>query len=172
MLKQPERFTIKGLVYIAIDRTSWGAINILMVSLIYDKRAMPIYWKILDKKGSSNLEEQKRVLEKILTVLSGHKIVVLGDREFCSVSLGTWLQEQSLYFFLRQKQSTNVKTKEWIYQEMRELGLSRGTQLFLNDVNITKEQGFGQFNLAGKWKKPIGVFKQKRADSSLNCITI
>ncbi|GBL13111.1 hypothetical protein MTo_00400 [Microcystis aeruginosa NIES-1211] len=44
---------------------------------------------------------------------------------------------------------------------MRELGLSPGTQLFLNDVNITKEQGFGQFNLAGKWKKPIGVFKQK-----------
>jgi hypothetical protein len=80
MLKKPEIFTIKGLVYMAIDRRSWGAINILMVSLIYDKRARAIYWEILDKKGSSNLEEQKRVLEKILTVLSGHKIVVLGDR--------------------------------------------------------------------------------------------
>jgi hypothetical protein len=101
-----------------------------MVSLIYDKRAMPIYWEILDKKGSSNLEEQKRVLEKILTVLSGHKIVVLGDRKFCSVSLGKCIQEQSVYYCLRQKQSTNVKTKEGIYQEMRELGLSRGTKLF------------------------------------------
>ncbi|MFN7257063.1 MAG: transposase [Microcystis sp.] len=161
MLKQPERFTIKGLVYIAIDRTSWGAINILMVSLIYDKRARAIYWEILDKRGSSNLEEQKRVLENILTVLSGHKIVVLGDRKFCSVSLGTWLQEQSVHFCLRQKQSTNVKTKEGIYQEMRELGLSRGTKLFLHDVNITKEQGFGEFNLGGKWKKLIGVFAQK-----------
>ncbi len=69
--------------------------------------------------------------------------------------------EESLYFCLRQKQSTNVKTKEGIYQEMRELGLSPGTQLFLNDVNITKEQGFVQFNLAGKWKKTYGVFKQK-----------
>ena len=144
MLKQEERFTIKGLIYIAIDRTSWGAINILMVSLIYDKRARPIYWEILDKKGSSNLEEQQRVLGKILTVLSGHKIVVLGDREFCSVSLGKWLQEKSLYFCLRQKQSKNVKTKEGIDQEMRELGLSPGTQLFFQDVNITKEQGFGE----------------------------
>ena len=81
MLKQQERFTIKGLVYIAIDRTSLGAINILIVSLIYDKRARPIYWEILDQKGSSNLEEQQRVLGKILKVLSGHKIVVLGDRE-------------------------------------------------------------------------------------------
>ncbi len=105
MLKQPERFTIKGLVYMAIDRTSLGAINILMVSLIYDKRAIPIYWDILDKKGSSNLEEQQRVLEKILTLLSGHKIVVLGDREFCSVSPGKWLQKKSVYFCLRQKQS-------------------------------------------------------------------
>ena len=131
-------------IYIAIDRTSWGAINILMVSLIYDKRARPIYWEILDKKGSSNLEEQQRVLGKILTVLSGHKIVVLGDREFCSVSLGKWLQEKSLYFCLRQKQSKNVKTKEGIDQEMRELGLSPGTQLFFQDVNITKEQGFGE----------------------------
>ena len=69
-----------------------------MVSLVYDKRAIPIYWEILDKKGSSNLEEQQRVLEKIFQVLSGYKIVVLGDREFCSVSLGKWLQEQDVYF--------------------------------------------------------------------------
>ncbi|NCR65836.1 MAG: transposase, partial [Microcystis aeruginosa LL11-07] len=125
MLKQEERFTIKGLIYIAIDRTSWGAINILMVSLIYDKRAMAIYWEILDKKGSS------------------------------------WLQEQSGYFCLRQKQSTNVKTKEGVYQEMRGLGLSPGTQLFLKDVNITKERGFGPFNLAGKWKKTFRGFPTK-----------
>jgi len=30
-------------IYVAIDRTSWGCINILMVSLIYDHRAWPIY---------------------------------------------------------------------------------------------------------------------------------
>nr|NCS36457.1 transposase [Microcystis aeruginosa G11-01] len=74
-------------------------------------------------------------------MLSGHKIVVLGDREFCSVSLGRWLQEQSGYFCLRQKQSTNVKTKE--------------------GVNMTKERGFGQFNLAGKWKKTYRGFPTK-----------
>jgi hypothetical protein len=40
LLKKEERFSINGLVYVAIDRTSWGVINILMVSLIYEKRAM------------------------------------------------------------------------------------------------------------------------------------
>ena len=46
----------------AIDRTNWGVINILTVSLIYDKRAVLIYWEFLDKKGNSNLATQKRVL--------------------------------------------------------------------------------------------------------------
>ncbi|WP_241674111.1 hypothetical protein [Microcystis aeruginosa] len=116
------------------------------------------YWI---KKEVVISKKQQRVLGKILKVLSGHKIVVLGDREFCSVSLGKWLQKKSLYFCLRQKKSTNVKTKEGIYQEMRELGLSPGTQPFLNDVNITKEQGFGEFNLASKWKKTYGGFQTK-----------
>ncbi|MFM6108400.1 MAG: IS4 family transposase, partial [Sphaerospermopsis kisseleviana] len=161
MLKEEERFSSKGLVYIAIDRTSWGAINILMVSIVYDKRAIPIYWEILKKKGSSNLQEQQQVLEKVFPLLSDYKIVVLGDREFCSVSLGKWLQEKGVYFCLRQKQSTNVKVKDEVYQEMRELGLTPGTKLFLNDVNITKEKGFGEFNLACKWKKTYRGFKTK-----------
>jgi len=161
MLKEKEKFKIKGLVYIAIDRTSWGVINILMVSLIYDKRAIPIYWEFLDKKGSTNLEEQQRVLTKVLEVLSEYKTVVLGDREFCSVKLGKWLSEQATYFCLRQKKSTYVKTKDGVSQEMRELGLIPGTKLFLNDVNITKDKGFGEFNLACKWKKTYRGFKTK-----------
>ena len=31
------------LLYIAIDRTQWGSINLFMVSRIWDKRAIPIY---------------------------------------------------------------------------------------------------------------------------------
>ncbi|MFM6439530.1 MAG: transposase, partial [Microcystis panniformis] len=52
-----------------------------------------------------------------------------------------------------------MKTKEGIYQEMRELGLSPGTQLFLKDVNLTKEQRFGEINLSGKWKKTYRGFQ-------------
>ncbi len=44
---------------------------------------------------------------------------------------------------------------------MRGLGLSPGTKLFLHDVNMTKERGFGQFNLAGKWKKTYRGFPTK-----------
>ena len=163
LLKKEERFSINGLVYVAIDRTSWGVINILMVSLIYEKRAIPVYWTCLNKKGSSNLEEQQQVLGQVFQILSGYKLVVLGDREFCSVSLGKYLRESNVYFCLRQKQSTNVSGESLIEKEMRQLGLSRGTKLFLNEVNVTKTKGFGKFNLACKWKRTYRGFKTKEA---------
>ncbi len=48
-------FNPNDTVYLVIERTSWGLINILMVSVVYDHRAWPIYWTFLDKKGNSNL---------------------------------------------------------------------------------------------------------------------
>ena len=42
---------------IAIDRTQWLENNVLMVSAIYQKRAFPIFWTLLDKKGACNLAE-------------------------------------------------------------------------------------------------------------------
>ena len=156
-----EFFIPRERLYVAIDRTSWGCINILMVSLIYEHRAWPIYWDFLDKKGSSHLAEQQAVLSPSLELLSDYVPVVLGDREFCSPKLGKWLGEQGAYFCLRQKCNTNVRSADGIYQELREQGLKPGTKLFLNDQQITKSQGFGNFNVAAKWKRSYRGFKTK-----------
>lgn len=43
---------------IALDRTQWKENNVLMVSAIYQKRALPIFWVMLEKDGSTNLAEQ------------------------------------------------------------------------------------------------------------------
>ena len=161
LTKKPEKFVKNGCAYLAIDRTNWGVINILTVSLIYDKRAVLIYWEFLGKKGNSNLTAQKRVLEKAISLFSECKIVILGDREFCSVTLGKWLGDKGLYFSLRQKKTTNVSEDEQLYQEMKALGLSPGTSLFLNEINVTKKKGLGGFNLACKWKKTYRGFKTK-----------
>jgi adenylate kinase family enzyme len=52
-------------VYLAIDRTKWQSNNILMVSRIWRKRAISIYWKMLDKQGNSILENQQFVLTPV-----------------------------------------------------------------------------------------------------------
>ena len=160
-VKETDKYRKGACVYLAIDRTNWGLRNILTVSLIYDKRAVLVYWEFLGSKGSSNLTVQKRVIEKAISLFSEYKIVILGDREFCSVTLGKWLGEKGLYFCLRQKKTTNVSEDKELYQEMRALGLVHGTSLFLNEVNITKMKGFGGFNLACKWKKTYKGFKTK-----------
>jgi hypothetical protein len=45
---------------IALDRTAWQDNNILMASAIYQKRAFPIFWILLSKKGASDLREHRR----------------------------------------------------------------------------------------------------------------
>ena len=74
-------------LHVVIDRTQWGCINLLMISVISDQRAIPIYFELLPNLGSSSLSEQKALLVKVLPLLKDYKKVVLGDREFCSVDL-------------------------------------------------------------------------------------
>ena len=52
---------LKQMIYLVIDRSQWRDINLLMVSLVYNHRAIPIYFSLLPKKGNSNLEQQKKV---------------------------------------------------------------------------------------------------------------
>ena len=55
--------------------------KVFVISLIWDKRAIPLYWQLLDKRGSSNLAEQKSLITPILGLLKDYEIIILGDRE-------------------------------------------------------------------------------------------
>ncbi|MEH1811706.1 MAG: hypothetical protein V7K26_30795 [Nostoc sp.] len=68
----------------------------MMISLIYDKRAIPIYWKFLPRMGNSNFEEQSKIFSQVLGLFNKYQTVILGDREFCSVKLANWLREQEV----------------------------------------------------------------------------
>ncbi|UIE38575.1 hypothetical protein [Leptodesmis sichuanensis] len=41
-------------VLVVIDRTQWKHHNLLMVSVVYQKRAIPVYWQVLNKQGQSS----------------------------------------------------------------------------------------------------------------------
>ena len=141
-------------MYLTIDRTSWKKINILMVSLVYNRRAIPIYFDLLDKKGNSNLSEQKQVLEPSLNLLKGYKIVVLGDREFCAVDLAKWLAvEKQVYLSLRLKKNEYVELEEEIWFQLSELNLSPGFSAYYEAIKVTKKKKVSGFNLAAKWKR-------------------
>ncbi len=140
-------------VYVAIDRTTWREINLLVASIIWKGRAIPLYWQRLETLGNSHYDEQTAFLSIALPLLADYRVVVLGDREFCSVDLARWLGQQGHYFCLRQKKSTFVLIEEKPWMKLGQLGLTPGTRCFYNAVTMTKSKGFDQAHLVGKWKR-------------------
>lgn len=142
---------------LAIDRTQWRDKNIFVVSLIWDKRAIPLSWEILTKRGSSNLSEQQLLLClllcPVLRLLKGYKIIILGDREFGSVRLARWLCHKKVKFVLRIKQDRYIKQEAGDFQRLSSRGLMPGTSFYLSSVQVTKQKGFGWFDIAGYWPR-------------------
>ncbi len=131
----------------------WREINLLMVSIVYQQRAIPVYFTILGKKGNSNLAQQQQVLLPVFELLQDYKITVLGDREFCGVKLGRWLsQERKVNLSLRLKKNEYVELEEHIWFQLSDLGLTPGMSLYYQGIKVTKTKGFSGFNLAAKWK--------------------
>ena len=148
---------------IAIDRSQWGCINLFMVSLIWERRAIPLYWSLLPKLGNSNLESQITNLEQILPLFSEYKVIVLGDREFCSVDLGNWLKSKGVSFCLRLKKNHCIEMEHLIWQRLDELGIVPGTSLYVQGKRVKKTRPATGFELACKWKRNYGKSQVKEA---------
>lgn len=142
----------KRLIF-AIDRTQWRSQNLFVISLIEQKRAIPVYWLLLPKRGCSNLAEQKKLIRPLLRLFKGYRMLVLGDREFHSIKLANWLQSKGIDFVLRQKKGTYVRQENQSYQRLQSLGLNPGISFFFMGIQATKQKGFAQFNLAGYYKR-------------------
>ena len=52
--------------YLIVDRTNWywgkKKINVFMLSIAHEGMAIPLFWIMLPKAGSSNIKEQKELL--------------------------------------------------------------------------------------------------------------
>lgn len=152
-----KEFKVGSRLIITIDRTQWKDKNVFVVAVIWKKRALPIYWHLLSKKGASNLAEQQAVIKPALRLLRNYELVIIGDREFHSVKLAYWLKQkgekQKVFFAFRQKQGTNYQKEDENYQTFSHLGMKPGMKMFLTGVSVTKEKGFGQFNVVAYWKR-------------------
>ncbi|MEG3978996.1 IS4 family transposase [Microcoleus sp. herbarium8] len=148
---------------IAIDRSQWGRINLFMVSLIWERRAIPLYWSLLPKLGNSNFESQTTNLQQVLPLFSQYKVIVLGDREFCSVDLGNWLREKGVSFCLRLKKNHCIETEHLVWQRLDELGIVPGTSLYFQGKRVRKTQPATGFDVACKWKRNYGAWKVDEA---------
>jgi hypothetical protein len=148
---------------IAIDRSQWGCINLFMVSLIWERRAIPLYWSLLPKLGNSTFESQTTNLEQVLPLFSEYKVILLGDREFCSVDLANWLKEKGVSFCLRLKKNLCIETEHLVWQRLDELGIVPGTSLYFQGKRVRKTRPVTGFALACKWRRNSGKYQVKEA---------
>ena len=69
--------------------------NILVVSVGFRRRSIPLAWRALAHRGSSSLTDQQELIQTALNLLpSGVRISVHGDSEFRSRELFDWLRTQ------------------------------------------------------------------------------
>lgn len=79
-------------LHVVIDRTQWRTINLLMISLVWEQRAIPLYWELLGNLGSSNLEAQTNAIAQVLPLLKEYKVIVLGDARILFSRIGKLAQ--------------------------------------------------------------------------------
>ena len=78
-------------------------------------------------------------------------------REFGSVKLAQWLCDVSVKFVSRVKQERYIQFEKSEYQHLSDLGLMPGTSFYLRGVKVTKQKGFGKFDVAGYWRRKYKI---------------
>ena len=160
-------FSLKESLIIVLDRTQWLDINIFMITVIWNHRGIPIYWQILEKKGASNLVEQKALIRPILKLLKKYNLIIIGDREFHSIKLCNWLSEENkrknrkIDFIFRQKESTCYENELEEYKQLSEIKLNKGIKQIKLNIKVTKYRGFSRQNLVIYQKKNRTKKKKK-----------
>jgi len=145
--------------------------NILVVSVAFRRRSVPLIWRSLPHRGSSSLKEQKELIQAAVALLpSGVRISVHGDSEFRSQELFGFLRSQGYDAML------GITGQLWVYQSAQpsDTGaplsalvktlppqLERGRKrkhrsspvTYLSQVYVGQEQHTGPVNIVGWWER-------------------
>lgn len=84
--------------YLLLDATSWEfgrvRIQLLVLSILYQGVAIPLFWTNLSKKGHSNFQERKRLLQMAGCLHSLKGMTLLADREYIGREWFGWLVDE------------------------------------------------------------------------------
>jgi hypothetical protein len=125
---------------------------VLMVGVLYKKRALPIAWIVYKgKKGHTTAQRHIQALEKVLSLLpAGSEVVLLGDAEYDTVEMIVWVQENTTWGYV-------LRTSPQIYvqegqqsQPIRDYPMAKGQVFQRSQVGFTQSAEV-TLNLIGWW---------------------
>jgi hypothetical protein len=161
---------------LCMDRTNWklgkSNINLLVLAVSYKGMAIPLLWKFLTKeeedsegkeitigkRGNSNLEERKYLMEKFIELFGVERIKVFtADREFIGREWFEWLNENDIPFVIRIRNNTLTDENELDSKSVDEL---------FKHVRKNEFCAFGKTTIFDT-KVHLGGIKASKADEAL-----
>lgn len=94
-----------GFKTLVMDGTSWtigeAKVHYLVLSVLVDTVAVPIYWVQLEKIGASSQEERKAMFEKAFLLFDLKGMTLLADREYIGKEWFNFLKKKKIHFVIR-----------------------------------------------------------------------
>jgi Transposase DDE domain len=137
------QFERVGEIRLIVDATKVGfGHQLLMVSLAYRRRAVPIAWSwVKYVRGHSTGKQQVSLLKYVKTLLpQGSPVFVVGDSEFGSILVLRQLEQWLWFYALRQKGNTGLWIDEKTdWQRMKDLVSQAGQSSWCPKASLTEQ---------------------------------
>jgi len=129
--------------------------NILMLSLHYRRRAIPLVWQCLSHSGSSHDRDWQALLAYLHTLLQpDQSVIILADREFGHIARLRCVTQHGWSYAIRLKSSLAFYDRAWglsfEWLTLAQIAPARGTRYALLDIALTKG-GLWFTHLACAW---------------------
>ena len=138
---------------LAMDGSQVGrGCMVLMVGVLYKKRALPIAWIVYrGKKGHTTAERHIEALEKTLPLMPEEsEVVLLGDAEYDSTEMLTWIQENTNWKYVSRTSPQIYVVEDQKSQPIREYPFKKGKVFHLEHVGFTQSASIS-LNLIAWW---------------------
>lgn len=128
--------------------------NVLMMTVSYRKRAIPLAWICLPHSGSSHYDHWIELLDYLESILPDDMTaIILADREFGSVDRLEYVERKGWEYAIRMKGNVLFylpNSKQTL--KLSQIAPKIGTQYALRDIHITKANAH-LAHLACAWAK-------------------
>lgn len=129
---------------------------VLMVAVVYRKRALPLTWLVYKgKKGHTTAERHKMALQQVSTIVPPDAaVVLLGDAEYDTVAMLKWVIEETAWLFVMRTAPNQLMTgADGVTQPIGALCPQQGHSGFAIDAQFTA-QALEEMTLVGRWELP------------------
>lgn len=116
----------KSLLRLCVDRTQWQwgktKFNFLVLACVHQGIALPLFWRVLPKKGNSHTTERIQLMQRFMQCFGSERIEqLLGDREFIGGDWFNWLKRQNIPFTIRIKDNSIVTNMRGLQVQLNAL---------------------------------------------------